>query len=81
MGVMTIVKTEDGYAVNMKGRDVTDGGNDLIDPAIEGNALTAGHFFAQGYKIDITGTFDGNAFDGLLDAEGNAFRMTAVKQE
>ena len=81
LGIMTIQKTEDGYSVVMKGSNVTNDGNSLIDPAIKDNALTSGHFFAQGYKINVTGTFDGNEFEGMLDAEGNTFRMTAVKQE
>lgn len=81
LGVMTISKTEEGYAVNLKNSTDTNNGNELIDVAIEANAITAGHFFAQGYKIDVTGTFEGNQFEGKIDAEGNTFRMTAIKQE
>ena len=77
---MTITKTDDGYAVNLKNSRATDGGNDLIDLVIEANAITAGHFFAQGYKVDVTGTFTDGTFDGQIDAEGNVFEMTAVKQ-
>ena len=81
LGIMTILKTEDGYAINLKSRTETGTGNDLIDVTVEGNILTGGHFFGQGYKIDVTGSFEENKFEGLIDAEGNTFRMTAVKQE
>ena len=74
LGVMTINKTEDGYSVSLNE-------NILKDVAFEDNKLVSGHFIGQGYHVDVKGTFEGNSFEGMIDAEGNTFRMTAVKQE
>ncbi len=74
LGIMTITQTNDGYSVSLNE-------NSLKDVAFEGNALVSGYFIGQGYHVDVKGTFDGNNFEGMIDAEGNTFRMTAVKQE
>lgn len=74
LGIMTISKTEDGYSVTMND-------NILKDVAFEGDALVSGNFTASGYYVDVKGSFEGNNFEGMIDAEGNTFRMTALKQE
>ena len=74
IGIMTISKTEDGYAISLNE-------NILKDVAFEDNKLVSGHFIGEGYHVDVKGTFEGSSFEGMIDAKGNTFRMTAVKQE
>ncbi len=78
IGELIITKNGDGHTVVM-----INPRNEfpLQEAAIEGNALVSGFFNSEGYKIDVTGTFEEDTFEGQIDAEGNTFRMTATKQE
>jgi hypothetical protein len=55
------------------------GDRELIDLVIEGNEVLGGYFTAKGYRIEMTGVFEGDTFTGQLDAGVRSFRMTAMR--
>ncbi len=79
LGVMTIEKIEEGYSIKL----VNSAGEEynLKEVSVEGNALTGGHFRAEGYIVVATGIFEEGSFEGQLDVRGNVFRMTATQRE
>lgn len=57
-----------------------DGGqSEIKDLKIVNNVLT-GLFDYNGMSINMTGTFNGNSFEGKVEAQGYAFPMTATKK-
>lgn len=77
-GKFTISKEGDIYTGALHGER---GVLELKEIVIEGNRLVSSHFFGQGYQIEMTGVFEGDTFTGQIDAEGNVFKMTAVRSE
>lgn len=76
-GTLIIEPNGDGHKVTMKSPVNT---FELIDAEIESGRLVSGYFKSEGYNIDVTGVFDGDSFEGQIDAEGNSFRMTAKRE-
>ena len=77
-GSFSISKVGDVYLGALHG----DRGHlELKDLVIEENTLVSSHFFGQGYQLEMTGVFEGSTFTGQIDAEGNVFRMTAVRRD
>ncbi len=72
-GVLTVTKTKDGYAGIM-------GTNNLNDFAIEGNEIVSGDFQAQGYRVELTGRFEGDVFTGQINAASMDFPMTGMRK-
>ena len=54
---------------------------EVEDVSIEKERIVGGQFVSEGYTIDLRGVFDGNTFESNIDAEGNVFRMEALKRE
>ena len=78
VGYFTLSKIDDQYNLvlsNAKGL------LEVEDVSIEKERIVGGQFVSEGYTIDLRGVFDGNTFDGNIDAEGNVFRMEALKRE
>ena len=74
-GVMNIAKAGDGYA----GTLTTDEGTlELKNVKISDSKLTC-TFTAQGYDLDMDGTFEGDSFKGEVGVDFNTFDMTATK--
>lgn len=75
--VMTINKADEGYT----GALSSDMGSvDLEDLKIVDGKLTA-TFDIQGYVMDLSGTFNGNVYSGVVGADGNEFPMEATRKE
>ena len=78
VGYFTLSKIDDQYNLvlsNAKGL------LEVEDVSIEKECIVGGQFVSEGYTIDLRGVFDGNTFEGNIDAEGNVFRMEALKRE
>ena len=78
LGYFTLSKIDDQYNLvlsNAKGL------LEVEDVSIEKERIVGGQFVSEGYTIDLRGVFDGNTFEGNIDAEGNVFRMEALKRE
>ena len=78
VGYFTLSKIDDQYNLvlsNAKGL------LEVEDVSIEKERIVGGQFVSEGYTIDLRGVFDGNTFEGNIDAEGNVFRMEALKRE
>ena len=78
VGNFTLSKIDDQYNLvlsNAKGL------LEVEDVSIEKERIVGGQFVSEGYTIDLRGVFDGNTFEGNIDAEGNVFRMEALKRE
>lgn len=76
-GVLIIEKEGDNYTGSL---NTSQGSLPLDDVEIEDNVLTSS-FNYSGYTIDMTGTFEGDAFDGKCSVEYNDFPMTAVRKK
>lgn len=64
----------------LKGMIGSPGGqSEIKDLKIVNNVLT-GLFDYNGMSINMTGTFNGNSFEGKVDAQGYTFPMTATKK-
>lgn len=64
----------------LKGMISSSGGqSEIKDLKIVNNVLT-GLFDYNGMSINMTGTFNGNSFEGKVDAQGYTFPMTAAKK-
>ncbi len=55
------------------------GQSEIKDLKIVNNVLT-GLFDYDGMSINMTGTFNGNSFEGKVDAQGYTFPLTATKK-
>ena len=78
VGYFTLSKIDDQYNLvlsNAKGL------LEVEDVSIEKECIVGGQFVSEGYTIDLRGVFEGNTFEGNIDAEGNVFRMEALKRE
>jgi hypothetical protein len=77
-GAFTIAKDEGGYAgtLRRKGGD----GVALDDIVIAGNLLESSRFQAQGNTVLMSGTFEGDSFEGTLTVMGRTFPITAVRK-
>ncbi|WKN40467.1 hypothetical protein [Tunicatimonas pelagia] len=74
-GTMVISKNGDSYTGEMQSAL----GNAALDNLkIEDNALNASLYF-QGTELNVTGTFEGNTFDGEVVAGYDSFGMTASR--
>ena len=78
VGYFTLSKVDDQYNLVLTSpkRQM-----EVKDVSIEGERIADGRFVSEGYTIDLRGAFDGNAFEGSINAEGNVFRMAAFKRE
>ena len=64
----------------LKGTISSGGGqSEIKDLKIVNNVLT-GLFDYNGMSINMTGTFNGNSYEGKVEAQGYAFPMTATKK-
>ena len=78
VGYFALSKIDDQYNLvlsNAKGL------LEVEDVSIEKERIVGGQFVSEGYTIDLRGVFEGNTFEGNIDAEGNVFRMEALKRE
>ena len=78
VGNFTLSKIDDQYNLVLSN---TKGLLEVEDVSIEKERIVGGQFVSEGYTIDLRGVFDGNTFEGNIDAEGNVFRMEALKRE
>lgn len=77
-GVLTI--KQEGY--KYVGTIQSDQGSlPLKNLVIENKELKNASFEAQGYAIDMSGAFEGDAFTGKIRAAGYDFPMTAVRKK
>ena len=78
VGYFTLSKIDDQYNLVLSNAK---GSLKVEDVSIEKERIVGGQFVSEGYTIDLRGVFDGNTFEGNIDAEGNVFRMEALKRE
>lgn len=52
---------------------------EIQDLKVSNNLLT-GIFYYNGMAINMSGTFNGNSFEGKVEAQGYSFPMTATKK-
>ena len=77
-GIFTIAKSGDGYVGVISSANLGDA--QMKNLVIENDNLQC-NFEAMGYSVGMSGTFEGNSFNGAISAEGYDFPMTAVKKE
>ncbi len=77
-GSFTIRKNGDGYEGSISN---SQGPTEMSDIEISGSTLEDSNFEAQGYSIQMTGTFEGETFTGKISTQGYEFPMTATRAE
>jgi len=78
IGVFTIIKEGDEYLGTVVN---TEGEYPFSEVVIEGNQLVNANFVVRRYSCEFSGVFEGDAFTGQVNADGNIFTMTAVRKE
>ena len=78
-GTFTIAKDGDGYTGTLQRKGNEDSVS-LDDIAMESGVLESSNFQAQGNTVVMSGTFEGDSFEGTLSVMGRTFPITAVKQ-
>jgi len=76
-GTMTITKNGDSYSGELQSPI---GSTNLNNLKIEGQTLSA-DFYYSGTEIQMSGTFDGDSFDGEVAAGYDSFDMTANRAD
>lgn len=77
-GTFTIANGGDGYTGTLlrKGGDTVA----LDEIAMENSVLESSRFQAEGNAVTMSGTFEGDSFEGTLSVMGRNFPITAVKK-
>jgi len=76
-GTMTITKNGDSYSGELQSPI---GSTNLNNLKIEGQTLSA-DFYYSGTEIQMSGTFDGDSFDGEVAAGYDSFDITANRAD
>lgn len=77
-GVLSIKRDGDKYVGTIQSDQ---GSIPLKNLLIDHKELKKASFEAQGYAIDMSGAFEGDAFTGKISAAGYDFPMTAVRKQ
>ena len=77
-GSFTIVNNGDGYAGTLQRKG--DQPVPLENIILENGVLESSNFATQGYSVTMSGTFEGDSFEGTLSVIGRTFPISAVKK-
>ena len=76
-GEFIISQSDNGYTGKFKVRGMT---IDMQDLKIEDDKISC-YMWVEGYKVNFSGQFEGNNFEGTGSFDDNEFKFTAVKSE
>ena len=77
-GSFTIVKSGDGYTGTLQRKG--DQAVPLDEIILENGVLESSNFTTQGYSVTMSGTFEGDSFEGTLSVSGRTFPITAARK-
>ena len=77
-GSFTIVNNGDGYTGTLQRKG--DQPVPLENIILENGVLESSGFSTDGYSVVMSGTFEGDAFEGTLSVIGRTFPITAVRK-